>query len=111
VDEAVDAILGELLKIRDNVIADAELSKAKELGKGRLMLRMEDSRSVAGWIGGQELLTGNIRTVDDVVSILDAVTAEEAQRVARDLFRTDKLSLALVGPLRGQKRVKKLLKL
>jgi predicted Zn-dependent peptidase len=111
VDEAVGAILGELLKVRDDVIADAELSKAKELGKGRLMLRMEDSRSVAGWIGGQELLTGHIRTVDDVVSILDAVTAEDAQSVARDLLRTDKLSLALVGPARSGKRVEKLLKL
>jgi len=111
VDEALHAILGELVKVRDNVIADAELSKAKELGKGRLMLRMEDTRSVAGWIGGQELLTGDIRTVDDVVSILDAVTAEEAQRVARDLLRTDKLSLALVGPGRSRKRVEKLLKL
>ena len=41
------------------------------------MLRMEDTRNVAGWMGGQELLMGHIRTVDEVVSILDAVTASD----------------------------------
>ncbi len=111
VEQTIEAILRELVKLRDERISDAEISKARELGKGRLLLRMEDTRSVAGWIGGQELLTGNIRTVDEVVAILDTVTAEDLQRVARELFRTDKLSLALVGPSRGRKRVERLLSL
>jgi predicted Zn-dependent peptidase len=111
VEDAIEAILRELVKLRDNQVSEAEIIKSKELGKGRLMLRMEDTRSVAGWIGGQELLLGNIRTVDEVVSILDAVTASDLQRVAQNLLLTDKLSLALVGPSLKEGRLKRLLKL
>jgi len=109
IELAVEAILQELVRLRDDPISDAEISKARELGKGRLQLRMEDTRSVAGWIGGQELLTGSIKTVDEVLAILDSVTAEDVQRVARALFRTDKLSLAIVGPGRGRKRLERML--
>ena len=111
VEDAIEAIVMELVKLREEQVSEAEVIKAKELGKGRLMLRMEDTRNVTGWIGGQELLMGHIRTVDEVISILDAVTASELQRVARELFVTNKLCLALVGPSLKEKRLERLLKL
>jgi len=110
VEDTIEAILRELAKLRDDQVPEAEITKAKELGKGRLMLRMEDTRSVAGWIGGQELLLGHILTVDEVVSMLDAVTASELQKVAQKLFLADKLSLALVGPSFKKRHLQKLLK-
>lgn len=110
VEDTIEAILRELAKLRDDQVPEAEITKAKELGKGRLMLRMEDTRSVAGWIGGQELLLGHILTVDEVVSMLDAVTASELQQVAQKLFLADKLSLALVGPSFKKGHLQKLLK-
>ncbi|TET17734.1 MAG: insulinase family protein [Dehalococcoidia bacterium] len=111
VDDAIEAILMELAKLREDQVSEAEIVKAKEMGKGRLMLRMEDTRNVTGWIGGQELLMGHIRTVDEVTSILDAVTASDLQRVARELFVTNRLCLALVGPSRKERRLERLLKL
>lgn len=111
VEDAIEAILRELVKLREDQVPEAEITKARELGKGRLTLRMEDTRSVAGWIGGQELLTGRIRTVDEVVSILDAITADDLQRMAQELFQTNRLCLALVGPSRRERRVERLLKL
>lgn len=111
VEDAIEAILMELVKLREEQVSEAEITKAKELGKGRLMLRMEDTRSVAGWMGGQELLMGHILTVDEVTSILDAVTASDLQRVARELFLGNKLCLALVGPSRKERRLERLLKL
>ena len=110
-DLTVEAVLSELMRLRDEPIPEAEITKAKEMGKGRLLLRMEDTRSVAGWMGGQELLNGKILTVDEVVAIVDAITASEIQRVARELFLTSKLSLALVGPARNKGRLQKLLRL
>lgn len=110
VEDTIEAILRELAKLRDDQVPEAEITKAKELGKGRLMLRMEDTRSVAGWIGGQELLLGHILTVDEVVSMLDAVTASDLQQVAQKLFLADKLSLALVGPSFKKGHLQKLLK-
>jgi len=110
-DLTVEAVLSELMRLRDEPIPEAEITKAKEMGKGRLLLRMEDTRSVAGWMGGQELLNGKILTVDEVVAIVDAITASEIRRVARELFFTSKLSLALVGPARNKGRLQKLLRL
>jgi predicted Zn-dependent peptidase len=111
IELTADAILQELVRLRDELIPEVEIVKAKEMGKGRLLLRMEETRSVSGWMGGQELLTGRILTVDEVVSIVDSITSSDIKRVARDLFLTSKLNLALVGPVRGKKRLEKLLKL
>jgi len=110
VDATIEAILEELRRLKDGVPA-LELAKAKELAKGGLLLRMEDTRNVAGWMGGQELLTGRILTADEVVSIIDAITPEDLERVARDLFITEKLNLAIVGPIAGGDRLGSLLQL
>jgi len=102
--DTIAAILEELAGLKEEVPA-LELTKAKELTKGRLLLRMEDTRSVAGWVGGQELLTGQIRTVDEVVSIVDAIAPQDLKRVAAQLLLTEKLNLAIVGPVAGEDRL------
>jgi predicted Zn-dependent peptidase len=107
---AIKAILEELSQLRE-IVPESELDKAKEFTKGRLLLRMEDSRSVAGWMGGQEILTGRILTVDEVVSIIDAITAEELQQLAQELLVGDKLRLAVVGPVPPDEPLAELLKL
>ncbi len=107
---AVKAILEELSRLRE-LIPEAELAKAKELFKGRIVLRMEDSRSVAGWLGGQEILTGEILTVDQVIAIVDAVSAGELQKLAGELLVGDKLRLAVVGPVSPDEPLEDLLRL
>jgi predicted Zn-dependent peptidase len=72
---------------------------------------MEDTRSVVSWMGGQEILTGRILTVDQVVSIIDAITADELTQLARELLVGDHLRLAVVGPVGDDEHLEKLLKL
>ena len=107
-EHTVSAILGELQKARVGV-PEAELRKAKELIKGRLQLRMEDTRSVASWLGTQELLRNEILTVDDVLDVIERVTIEDVNRVADELLRPERMSLAVVGPYRSQARFAKLM--
>ncbi len=95
---AIKAILEQLARLKEP-IPRAELTKAKELSKGRLLLRMEDSRAVAGWMGGQEILTKRILSVDEVLDIIDAITAEELQQLAQELLVSNQLRLAVVGPV------------
>jgi predicted Zn-dependent peptidase len=109
VHDAISAIMEELTKLKDSV-AVQELTKVKELVKGRLMLGMEDTRSVANWAGRQEMLTGMVLTVDDVVSIIDKIQAEDLVDVAERLFITDNISLAMVGPVSAEKRFRTLLR-
>jgi len=108
VDEALRATIAELLKMAERV-PDKELLKAKEFIKGRLQLRMEDTRAVASWLGGQELLRREILTVDEVLAVVDGVKAQDLQRVATALWRPDAFRLAVVGPFRSAARFEKLL--
>ncbi|MBI4297960.1 MAG: insulinase family protein [Chloroflexi bacterium] len=108
--DALEVILQELDRLRDGVPVE-ELNKAKELSKGRLWLRMEDTRSVTSWLAGQELLTGRVLTVDQAVEIVDFITPEDLQRVARQLIVNQGLNLAVVGPFRSEQPFLRRLKL
>ncbi len=107
---AISAILEELSRLKEPMSTE-ELTKAKEFSKGHLLLRLEDSRSVAGWMGGQELLARRILSVDEVVAIIDAITAADLQQLAQELLTGDKLRLAVVGPVAEHAPLEKLLKL
>ena len=107
---AISAIMEQLGGLLGD-IPEAELDKARELSKGRMLLRMEDSRSVAMWMGAQQTLQGTVRTVDEVVDEMDAITTDDIQRVASDVIREEVLNLAVVGPYRSERRFRSLLKL
>ena len=98
------------LKAISDGFSEDELDMARQYAKGSLMLRMEDSRTVAMWQGGQEMLVGHVNTVDQVLSRLDQVTLEDVNRVARDFIKPDQLNVAIVGPFRGHSRFQKSLR-
>ena len=106
--EALQVMIQELAQLRDG-LPRAELQKAKEVSKGRLLLRMEDTRSVSSWLGAQELLWGEVKTPEEIVKAIDRVTEEDVQRVAEKLLATDKLNLAVVGPYKSEGRFLSLL--
>ena len=66
---------------------------------------------MAGWFGGQELLADRVRSVDEVVDLIEQVGVADIQRVARHLFVRPALNLAVVGPYRSSARFEKLLSL
>lgn len=105
---ALEAIIKELIRFKKETISPAELTKAKEMSKGQLALRLEDSRHVAGWLGGQETLTGRILTLDDVNAIVDGVKAEDIKHLAHNLIDRSKMRLAVVGPLQKSEPLRKL---
>ncbi len=98
VEETVEALIEELRKMRDVPLPADELQRTKDLRKGRLLMGLEDSRSVASWVGSQELTYGEIHTPEEVMERIDEVTIEQVQELAQEIFREDLLSLALVGP-------------
>ena len=63
-------MLEELDRLKEG-IPEEEVTKSREFIKGRLQLRIEDTRAVASWLGGQELLRDEILTFDDVLDIID----------------------------------------
>ncbi len=107
---AVRAIIGQLSLLKETV-SESELSKAKELTKGRLLLRMEDTRSVAGWMGGQEVLIGEILTVDQVLTEVNKLTVDQLQKIAAELITGEQLRLSVVGPVAEEEPLEELLKI
>lgn len=83
-----------------DTIAEPELEKGRQMARGRIQLRMEDTRSVAGWIGSQALLLGEVLTVDEVVARITAVTLDDVVRVGRELLQPSRAVLAAVGPFK-----------
>lgn len=108
--DAVAALVSELVKLRDG-IPEEELHKAKELSKGRLLLRMEDTRAVSAWLGSQEMLTRHVLTPEEVVARIDAVAPEDISRVVDTILVRNHLNLAIVGPHKSEKRFLSLLDL
>ncbi len=98
---AVGAIVGQLRRLCQEAVQSAELNKAKEFYKGRLLLQMESTNTVATWYGGQEALTGRIQDVEETMAEVDAVTADDLMRIAKELF-SQALQLAVIGPFRSE---------
>jgi predicted Zn-dependent peptidase len=109
-ETAVAAILEELSQIKRGITAD-ELTRAKELSKGRLHLRLEDSRNVALWHGGQEILTQQILSIDDVIATIDAITLDELTEVAEQILNGSGLNLAVTGPVKEAEPLRQMLKM
>jgi predicted Zn-dependent peptidase len=104
-ETALAAILEELSKVRQG-IPTSEITRARELSKGRLYLRFEDSQNVALWYGGQEILLQQILDIDDVISIVDAITVDQLQEVARKILTDNGLNLAVTGPVKEDRLIK-----
>jgi len=101
--DVVSAMMEQLRLLCENPVPAAELTKAKEFIKGRTLLRMEDTFANADWVGGQEVSDREVLSVDQVIERIDAVTTEDVQRIARQLFTTNRLSLAVVGPFKTRR--------
>jgi predicted Zn-dependent peptidase len=104
---AIGAILGELARLRDEPVAEDELGRSKAYLGGRLELRMEETRHLASWLGGQEALHDRVLNLDQALGELNAVTSAGIHEMARRLIRDDFLRLAAVTP-RGRGRLKAL---
>jgi predicted Zn-dependent peptidase len=97
---ALGAILAEFVRLRDEPVGDAELGKAKRYLSGGLELRMDDTRHVASWIGGQEALHDRVLTLEEALAAVASVDADAIRRLAGELFCDDVLRLAAVAPAR-----------
>lgn len=107
---AIELILAELKKVRDEGITEQELKSAKEFLKGRFVLQLEDSESVVDWYTKQELLLGRIKTPEERIEEIFDVTIEQVSAVAKEILDDQKISLALIGPFKDAEEFKKLLK-
>jgi predicted Zn-dependent peptidase len=99
--EAVNAVIAELRMLSEREVLPEELERAKEFTKGRLRLELETTNGVAFWLSYQELLLGEIRTIEEELVLIDAVSAADIKRVAGEILQGP-LQMAVIGPFASE---------
>jgi len=109
IDDAVSTIAAELKKMADEQVPSDELEKARSFAKGRFTLQTESPQGLLQFGLRREVLEGGAVEPQEVLDGIDAVTAEDVQRVAQDLIGGNRFTLAVVGPFEDRERFEKLL--
>ncbi len=111
VSEVLVAVLAECKKLTEEIVSKEELQKVKDYLVGNMKLDLESSDSIAHFHGLQEVLKKEIKTADQKAKEIGSVTAEQVRDVAREIFRTSNINLAIVGPIKDKTKLIKILKL
>lgn len=111
IEKTVKTIVAEIKKARRNGVSGKELQKAKDNLRGKLALSLESSDEVASFLAGQELGRREIKKPEEILRKIDKVKKSDILRVARDVFRNEKLNLALIGPVEDKKFIERILKI
>jgi predicted Zn-dependent peptidase len=108
VDEAVAVVVEQFRRIAEETVPSDELEKARSLAKGRFVLQTESPQGLILFGLRREVLEGKAAEPEELLAGLDAVTAEDVQRVAQDVIGSDVLRLAVIGPFEDADRFEKL---
>ena len=103
-DEAVGVIAQEFRKLAAEQVPSEELEKARALAKGRFVLQTESPNGLMLFGLRREVLEGRAAEPDELLAGLDAVTADDVQRVARDVLDGEGIRLAVIGPFDDEDR-------
>ena len=98
VDEVVRLSLEELRRMKGEALPADELRRAKDHLKGSLMLSLENTGSRMNHIARQEIYFGRAFKLDEILSGIESVTAEDVPRIAGDLFRGE-VTMSVLGNL------------
>jgi predicted Zn-dependent peptidase len=99
--QVVRSVLDEFRRFIDEPLEAAELRRAKDHLKGATLLALESSGQRMSSLARNHLYFNRQFTPEDLISMLEAVTADDVQRVAREFFRPERLAASVVGNLNG----------
>lgn len=109
IKDGILVIRSEIEKLKNETISEKELQKAKEMERGRLAIRSESTNFLAEYFGVDFVLDRKIETFEEYLTKIDAVTAEDIQVVANELFNRNKYNLQIIAPLKNPEEFEKIL--
>jgi predicted Zn-dependent peptidase len=96
--EAVMETVGrELVRLVGELVPEEELHRAKEHLKGRMILGLESTSSRMTRLGKGVITDTEILTLDELAARIDAVTSEQVQELAAEVYRPAALSVVGIG--------------
>ena len=99
--QVVESILNEFKQLKQELITDEELRRAKDHLKGSLMLSLESTSSRMSNLARQEMYFGRFFTLDELTESIEQVTANGVQRIAQTFFEQKQIALTVLGNLDG----------
>lgn len=97
VHEALKEILKQFVTLKDELVSETELKKAKDYITGTTLLELETSEARAEYVGYQEMLKHSVELPEEILGRINNVTSADIQALAQDLFVDARLNLAIVG--------------
>ena len=97
VEEVCAVMIGEFEKLAEHGVTEREMTRARGQLRGAMVLGGEDSLARMGRLGRAEVVTGRLRSMEDNLRRLEAVTPEEVREMAAWLVE-QKRARILVGP-------------
>ncbi len=98
VQETIDVIEAQLDRLEREGLPAAELDAAKGHLTGSLAMSLETTASRMRRLGRAELVEGEIPSLDEVIARIEAVSADDIDRVVERVVRGASRTLAVVGP-------------
>jgi predicted Zn-dependent peptidase len=101
IGDVIDLTIAEFRNLKERLVSDEELLRAKNHLKGSLMLSLESTSSRMSNLARQELYFDRFYSLDEIISRIDAVTREELQLLARQFFQTERIAATVLGAVNG----------
>jgi predicted Zn-dependent peptidase len=99
--KVVQSILAEFRLLKQELVVDEELRRAKDYMKGSLMLSLESTNSRMANLARQEMYFGRFFGLDELLESVERVTAGDVQRIACNFFDPRQIALTVLGSLDG----------
>ena len=97
--QVVSSVIQEFHQLKEELVAEDELQRAKDHLKGSLMLSLESTSSRMSNLARQELYFDRFQSMDEMLLNIESVTREQVQAIAEEFFQTDGIALAMLGRL------------
>ncbi len=91
--------LDELRRLKEEMVSEAELKRAKDQLKSNIVLGLESSSSRMANLARQQMYFGRFFGVDEITEQIEAVSPAQIQVAAQQLFRPELMALTLLGNL------------
>lgn len=97
-EKAVELVLREIKRLKDEEVGLKELNLAKEYIVGHLRLALESPLGQMMWLGEHILNYGTVIPPEEIVAAVAAVRAEDVQKTAAAVFKDRLATLAILSP-------------
>src|SRR6202011_2108597 len=101
VGQVIDLVVQEFRNLKEKLVSEEELLRAKNHLKGSLMLSLESTSSRTSNLARQELYFRRFSSLDEILASIEAVTREQLQSLAQLFFQPDQIAATVLGPLNG----------